>query len=85
MQGTIKFYDSAKGYGFVEPDHPNQKDVYLPAEQVGTIKLQTGDKVTFELKETERGYIAADIRRVKSGRTSNAVRKHKQRPLRAYC
>lgn len=85
MKGTIKFYDSVKGYGFVEPEHPNQKDVYLPAEQVIGITLKSGDKVSFELEENERGYIAVDIKKVKNAKHNHSVRKFSQRQARAYC
>lgn len=64
MQGTIKFYDKDKGYSFIEPDHPNQKDVYFTSHSIKGQSLQAGDRVSFELTENNNGYVAVGIRKV---------------------
>jgi len=57
VTGTVKFYNTAKGYGFVQPDGGG-KDVFVHAtalEQAGIRSLNEGDKVTFVLEDDKRG------------------------------
>jgi cold shock protein len=54
--GTVKFYNSSKGYGFIQPDDGGQ-DVFVHAtalEQAGIYSLNEGQKVSFEVI-SERG------------------------------
>lgn len=58
--GTVKWYNSQKGFGFIEPDDGG-KDVFVHAtalEVAGIRGLNDGQKVSFELQE-ERGKISA--------------------------
>jgi cold shock protein len=58
--GTVKWFNGAKGYGFIQPDGGGQ-DVFVhisAVEQAGLNGLADGQKVSFELK-TERGKTAA--------------------------
>jgi CspA family cold shock protein len=53
--GTVKFYNSQKGYGFIQPDDGG-KDVFVHAtalEQAGLRGLVEGQKVSFDV-ETDR-------------------------------
>ena len=55
--GTVKFYNSQKGFGFIQPDDGG-KDVFVHAtalEQAGIRSLNEGDKVTFVLEDDKRG------------------------------
>jgi cold shock protein len=57
VTGTVKFFNTAKGYGFIQPDNGG-KDVFVHAtalEQAGIRSLNEGDKVTFELEDDKRG------------------------------
>lgn len=48
--GTVKFYNSQKGYGFIQPDD-GSKDVFVHAtalERAGLRTLVEGQKVTFD-------------------------------------
>ena len=50
--GTVKFFNSAKGYGFIAPDGGGN-DVFVHVselERSGMDSLNDGDKVTFETK-----------------------------------
>jgi Cold shock proteins len=54
-QGTVKFYNEHKGYGFIQPDNGG-KDVFVHAtalERAGMRGLVEGQKVSFEI-ETDR-------------------------------
>mgnify|MGYP000948607023 CR=1 FL=1 len=58
--GTVKWYNSTKGFGFIAPDDGG-KDVFVhrtAVEAAGFGNLNEGDKVSFELV-TERGKTSA--------------------------
>lgn len=60
--GTVKFYNSQKGFGFIQPDDGG-KDVFVHAtavEAAGMRGLVEGQKVSFDAKTDQRsGKIAA--------------------------
>lgn len=59
--GTVKFYNSQKGFGFIQPDD-GSKDVFVHAtalERAGLRGLNEGQKVSFDTKE-DRGKIAVN-------------------------
>ncbi|MGD9922492.1 MAG: cold-shock protein [Pseudorhodoplanes sp.] len=54
--GTVKFYDSERGFGFIQPDDGG-KDVFIHAtalERAATHILSEGQKVTFDIQEDRR-------------------------------
>lgn len=60
--GTVKWFDAAKGYGFIEPEEGgNDAFVHISAVQrAGLPSLTEGQKVTFELVEGRNGKMCAD-------------------------
>ena len=57
ISGTLKFYNSAKGFGFITPED-GSKDVFVHAtavEQAGLRMLNEGDKITFVLEDDRKG------------------------------
>jgi cold shock protein len=55
--GTVKFYNTAKGFGFIQPES-GDKDVFVHAtalEAAGIFSLNEGDKVTFLLEDDRKG------------------------------
>ncbi len=59
-QGTVKWFDSKKGYGFIEPDGEN-KDVFVHVtklEEIGINRLIEGQRVSFDIYD-DRGRVAA--------------------------
>ncbi len=57
LTGTVKFFNSAKGFGFITPED-GSKDVFVHAtavEQAGLPMLNEGDRVTFTLEDDRRG------------------------------
>jgi CspA family cold shock protein len=54
--GTVKFYNSQKGYGFIQPENGG-KDVFVHAtalERAGIRSLADGQKVRFDTEEDRR-------------------------------
>ena len=55
-QGTVKWFNSQKGFGFIQPDD-GTRDVFVhisAVERAGLQALQEGQKVTFELVADRR-------------------------------
>ena len=55
--GTIKFYNSQKGYGFIKPDDGG-KDVFVhvtAVERAGINNLDEGARISFETEPDKRG------------------------------
>lgn len=59
--GTVKWFNSQKGFGFIQPDGGgNDVFVHISAvERAGLIGLNEGQKLRYEVV-TERGKQAAD-------------------------
>jgi CspA family cold shock protein len=61
--GTVKTV-TGKGFGFIKVDG-QEKDVFYHENslegELAMRKLQVGDKVTFDVEETEKGLNAANI------------------------
>ena len=54
--GTVKFYNTQKGFGFIQPDSGG-KDVFVHAtalERAGMRGLAEGQKVSFDTQEDRR-------------------------------
>ena len=54
--GTVKFYNSQKGFGFIQPDDGG-KDVFVHAtalERAGISALREGQKVSFDTQTDSR-------------------------------
>src|SRR5580658_7557835 len=57
IKGTVKFFNNAKGFGFITPDD-GSKDVFVPAAtitQSGTPRLKAGQRVSFETEPDPKG------------------------------
>ena len=57
QNGTVKFFNQAKGYGFITPDDGG-KDVFVhisAVEQSGLPSVEEGMKLSFETEPDRRG------------------------------
>ena len=57
--GTVKFFNNAKGFGFITPDDGG-KDVFVHANNLND-DINEGDKVSFEIEETQKGLSANNV------------------------
>ena len=61
INGTVKFFNATKGFGFIQPDN-GDKDAFVhisAVERSGLQGLYENDKVTFELETGRDGKISA--------------------------
>ena len=62
--GTVKWFNSTKGYGFIQPDH-GAKDVFVhisAVEKAGLSNLNEGTKVSYEEVENKGKTSAENLR-----------------------
>ena len=62
MQGTVKFFNETKGFGFIVDAETNEEYFVHVTGLVDNI--QEGDEVSFELKEGRKGLNAINVERV---------------------
>ena len=61
--GTVKWFDDAKGYGFIAPEG-GSKDVFVHHSNIagsGFKSLSEGSKVEFEVREGQKGPEAVNV------------------------
>jgi len=61
--GTVKFFNSSKGFGFISPNDGG-KDVFVHAtalEMSGIRSLGEGQKVSFDIQPDARGAKAGNL------------------------
>ncbi len=62
MKGTVKWFNSEKGYGFITTEEGQDIFVHYSAiNQEGFKTLNEGDEVEFEVTEGDRGPQASNV------------------------
>jgi CspA family cold shock protein len=84
--GTVKWFNDAKGFGFIEPDGGGA-DVFAHFSAIameGFKTLKQGSRVTFEVTEGPKGQLAqniqAEIGPIRTAEPSTAVPADRQQP-----
>ncbi len=59
-EGTVKFFNNAKGFGFITPED-GSKDVFVHANSL-SIEITEGDKVSYDVEESPKGLNATNVK-----------------------
>jgi cold shock protein len=67
LKGTVKWFNNAKGFGFIgREDGPDVFVHYSAIQNEGYKSLQEGDPVEFEIVEGQKGPQAGNVQKVAS-------------------
>jgi len=58
--GTVKFFNEAKGFGFITPDDGG-KDVFVHVNGLNGTSINEGDKVSYDVEEGPKGLNAVNV------------------------
>ncbi|MBA7559145.1 Cold shock-like protein CspA [subsurface metagenome] len=58
--GTVKFFNKSKGFGFITPDDGG-KDVFVHQNGL-TDEITEGDKVSYDVEESPKGLNAVNVK-----------------------
>src|SRR5713226_6915920 len=76
--GTVKFFNSTKGFGFIQPDDKS-KDVFVhitAVERAGLGSISENQKLSYELEQGQNGKTSAvDLKAVLSAVAGAVVRR----------
>ena len=62
MEGTIKWFNSKKGFGFIEQESGDDVFVHFSAIEMSGFKtLAEGERVQFEVEENDKGLSAKKV------------------------
>ena len=69
MKGVVKFYNDKRSYGFITGE--DDKDVFvhrtgLERHGLKTATIAEGDNVEYEIKESDRGPIAINVKKIEA-------------------
>ena len=60
MEGTVKFFNNAKGFGFIKPDDGGD-DIFVHSSGI-IDDIREDDKVEFDVEEGKKGMNAVNVK-----------------------
>ena len=61
QQGTVKFFNEAKGFGFISPSDGG-KDIFVHSSGLSTRAIRENDKVVFDVQDSDKGLNAVNVK-----------------------
>ncbi|MRT15628.1 cold-shock protein [Vitellibacter sp. q18] len=61
MEGTVKFFNESKGFGFITNDETG-KDIFVHVTGLNGQAIKEGDRVEYVEEEGRKGMVAAQVR-----------------------
>jgi len=58
--GTVKFFNDSKGFGFITPDDGG-KDIFVHVNGLSSNSITEGDKVSYDTEEGRKGLNAVNV------------------------
>ena len=71
VEGTVKFFNSMKHFGFIAGDDGKEYFVHQSGLKEGT-SITEGDKVSFNVVEGDKGLKAEQVEKIKSGESAKS-------------
>ncbi|MAF33053.1 MAG: cold-shock protein [Desulfobacterales bacterium] len=64
-QGTVKWFNDRKGYGFINQEEGQDVFVHFSSiDEAGFKSLSEGDRVSFDVEESDRGPEAKNVKKM---------------------
>jgi CspA family cold shock protein len=61
-EGTVKFFNESKGFGFIKPDN-GQQDIFVHVSGL-LAPIRENDKVTYEVENGKKGLNAVRVKKI---------------------
>ncbi|WP_454045203.1 cold-shock protein [Chryseobacterium sp. Marseille-Q8038] len=61
QEGTVKFFNEAKGFGFITPAD-GSKDIFVHSSGLNTRVIRENDKVAFDIQKSDKGLNAVNVK-----------------------
>ncbi|KPE49084.1 cold-shock protein [Chryseobacterium indologenes] len=61
QQGTVKFFNEAKGFGFITPSD-GSKDIFVHSSGLSVSSICENDKVVFDVQKSDKGLNAVNVK-----------------------
>lgn len=61
MQGTVKFFNESKGFGFITPSN-GDKDIFVHASGLQGGELHEKDNVSYDVENGKKGLNAVNVK-----------------------
>ncbi len=63
LQGTVKWFNVDKGFGFIKPNNGG-KDLFVHQSETHGLTLSEDDPVEFEIGEGKKGPCAVNVKKI---------------------